>query len=112
MAITLVKNRTPDRVTLIGDGNERLALAPLQEKEIADASSFDFTEVTRDGIVEWNDGSLRWNFESILKVVAGGGVAVVVAAGMLSGVSPPPFGLQPDTWKVVAWIVPAIIMLA
>ncbi len=63
MAVTSIRNETPSHLTLADVEDERLILAPLQEKAIIDTSAFDFEELVRDNIVSLGRARRRRRWE-------------------------------------------------
>jgi tetratricopeptide (TPR) repeat protein len=102
-ASTWIRNETPARLTLIGVEDERLVLAPLQEKAIGDVSAFDFEDAVRDGILSTGEDAPYGLIDRIGAFLYGGTIAAFVLGVFLSNTFP--------QWRLAPWVIPAVILL-
>ena len=102
MATLSITNETPTRITLVGVDDKEISLAPMQQKEIDEDSSFDFTDLELGGVVSRSNGSTEEFKEKIIPVVIGAGFWLVVI-GMVVVNREPFFGISPEYWPLAVW---------
>jgi len=101
-AITWISNETPSRLTLVNIDDEKMVLAPLQEKEIAADSGFDFEDLERKGIVRTRKEAPSSLTENVLVTLLGGGFWLVIIANVLA-TAEPMLGISKEWWPYAVW---------
>lgn len=110
-AITSIINETPSRLTLVNIDDERMALAPLQEKEISADSGFDFEDLERRGMVRTRTEAPSSLTENLLVTLLGGGFWLVIIANVIA-TAEPMLGISNEAWPYAVWGAGLLIILS